>query len=80
MASAKWHIGFNEAQTEGTNEMKTASEIIALAIANKATVTVDHSTKKFVGYAIDFNNGSRRVVVRVHVDGVENNKLSEMLA
>ena len=22
MASAKWHIGFNEAQTEGTAEMK----------------------------------------------------------
>ena len=54
----------------------TAAQRIAEALKSNATITVDHTTRKFVGYAIDMNDRSRPVVVRVHIDSIENKALS----
>lgn len=59
--------------------MKTASELIAEALKANAIVTVDHRTSKFIGYAIDMKDGSRKTVVRVHIDSIENSALAAML-
>lgn len=59
--------------------MKTASELIAEALKANAIVTVDHRTSKFIGYAIDMKDGSRKTVVRVHIDRIENSALAAML-
>ena len=66
-------------ETKGTDEMKTASEIIAEALKANAIVAVDHRTSKFIGYAIDMKDGNRKTVVRVHINSIENSALAAMI-
>jgi hypothetical protein len=45
---------------------KTAEQMIAQAIAEKAVISFDHETRAFVGFRFHLSDESRSTVVRVH--------------
>ncbi len=51
-----------------TMQMQTPDQTIAQAIAERAAITVDHETKRFVGFRFKLSTAPRATVVRVSKD------------